>query len=388
MGKNSNKKRKQKEAASRKQDTTADAETEVENKVETNVDDAAKVESASDDEGKGEVAAEADPETDADSDSDDEIAERKVTLPTPAATGPGAGNFVSDGRYRNKCRLLTLSSRGASPAQRHLLADLRILLPHSRKEQKLDLGRRGSSGSLADALREIAEIRRCDAVMYLEGRKRGRDGYLHLGVLPNGPSIKFGLLNVHTMDQLKMTGNCLQGSRPLLSFDPAFGDAAGHGGRPPQEPFLGLVRSMFVRIFGTPRGHPKSKPFVDRVMAFYYADSKIWVRNYQISQEAVTDAKEARSEALLRPYAEAGSKTSLVEIGPRFVLDPIRIFGGVFAGPTLYKNSKYVGPNEQRADMKRVKGDRFVRRQEAREGKRLRREATVMPEDPLGDVFR
>lgn len=25
---------------------------------------------------------------------------------------------------------------------------------------------------------------------------------------------------VHTMDELKMTGNCLKGSRPLLSFDP------------------------------------------------------------------------------------------------------------------------------------------------------------------------
>ena len=25
---------------------------------------------------------------------------------------------------------------------------------------------------------------------------------------------------VHTMDELKLTGNCLLGSRPLLSFDP------------------------------------------------------------------------------------------------------------------------------------------------------------------------
>ena len=28
-------------------------------------------------------------------------------------------------------------------------------------------------------------------------------------------------------------------------------------------------------VFGTPRGHPKSKPFVDRVMCFYYADKKV-----------------------------------------------------------------------------------------------------------------
>lgn len=30
--------------------------------------------------------------------------------------------------------------------------------------------------------------------------------------------------NVHTMDELKMTGNCLKGSRGLLSFDRAFDD--------------------------------------------------------------------------------------------------------------------------------------------------------------------
>jgi hypothetical protein len=28
--------------------------------------------------------------------------------------------------------------------------------------------------------------------------------------------------NVHTMDELKMTGNCLKGSRGLLSFDASF----------------------------------------------------------------------------------------------------------------------------------------------------------------------
>jgi len=27
------------------------------------------------------------------------------------------------------------------------------------------------------------------------------------------------MFSVHTMSELKMTGNCLKGSRPLLSFD-------------------------------------------------------------------------------------------------------------------------------------------------------------------------
>lgn len=39
---------------------------------------------------------------------------------------------------------------------------------------------------------------------------------------PNGPSIKMHVQNIHTMDELKMTGNCLKGSRGLLSFDKGF----------------------------------------------------------------------------------------------------------------------------------------------------------------------
>ena len=37
-----------------------------------------------------------------------------------------------------------------------------------------------------------------------------------------------------------------------------------------------------VQAFGTPRNHPKSKPFIDRIMGFYYLDDRIWIRNYQV----------------------------------------------------------------------------------------------------------
>ena len=36
---------------------------------------------------------------------------------------------------------------------------------------------------------------------------------------------------------------------------------------------------------------------------------------------------------------------SLVEIGPRFVMNVIRIFDGSFGGSTLYENPHYVSPN-------------------------------------------
>ncbi len=147
-------------------------------------------------------------------------------------------------------------------------------------------------------MNEIAEARGCHTVLFLECRKRGQDGYLWLGrtshanadttafqendgneeeeeknpklnnkhlMITGGPSIKFHITNIHTMDELKMTGNCMKGSRPILSFDKSF-DAMDH---------LKLVKHVLIDVFGTPRGHPKSKPFVDRVMGFYYADKKV-----------------------------------------------------------------------------------------------------------------
>ena len=49
------------------------------------------------------------------------------------------------------------------------------------------------------------------------------------------------------MEGLKLTGNCLRSSRPILSFDPKFDD----------EPHWKLIKEMFTQIFGTPKSHPK-----------------------------------------------------------------------------------------------------------------------------------
>ena len=43
-----------------------------------------------------------------------------------------------------------------------------------------------------------------------------------------------------------------------------------------------------------------------------------------------------------KPDAEAAS---LVEVGPRACLNPIKIFDGSFGGRTLYENPSYVSPN-------------------------------------------
>ena len=42
---------------------------------------------------------------------------------------------------------------------------------------------------------------------------------------------------------------------------------------------LQLLKELFIDTFGTPRGHPKSKPFVDRVMTFCFGDKKVRLSN-------------------------------------------------------------------------------------------------------------
>ena len=168
---------------------------------------------------------------------------------------------ISDGRYRNKQRCLVLSSRGVTARYRHLLEDLRKLMPHHKKDYKLDPEK---SGGVSQSLTEICEVMSCTSYLYMECRKK-MDAYLWLGLAPHGPSARFYIWNVHTMDELRLTGNCMKGSRPVLSFDTSFDEL----------PHLQLLKVLFTNVFGTPRGHPKSKPFVDRIMSFYYADEKV-----------------------------------------------------------------------------------------------------------------
>ena len=162
------------------------------------------------------------------------------------------------GLYTNKQRVLVIASRGITARYRHLLEDLKKLIPHHKKDNKLD-----TKGDI-QSVNEIAEIKSCNQILYLECRKH-MDLYMHVARAPHGPSIKFQVANIHTMDELKLTGNCMIGSRPLLNFDSAFESA----------PHLQLMKATLTDIFNTPAGHPKSKPFVDRIMSFYLVNNNI-----------------------------------------------------------------------------------------------------------------
>lgn len=161
-------------------------------------------------------------------------------------------------RYTNKQRVLILASRGITARYRHLVEDLKTLIPHHKKDNKLD-----SKGEI-QVVNEIAEMKSCNQVLYLETRKH-QDLYMYLGKTPNGPSAKFHVVNIHTMDELKLTGNCMAGSRPILNFDEKF----------ESRPHWKLIKGMLNDAFQTPLGHPKSKPFLDHVMSFFIVKNNI-----------------------------------------------------------------------------------------------------------------
>jgi ribosome biogenesis protein BRX1 len=267
--------------------------------------------------------------------------------------------------YTNKQRVLILSSRGITARYRHLLEDFKKLIPHHKKDNKLD-----DKGDI-QAVNEIADMKSCNQILYLETRKH-QDLYMYLGRTPEGPSAKFHVVNIHTMDELKLTGNCMLGSRPLLNFDSAFDST----------PQFQLMKQLLADAFGTPFGHPKSKPFNDRVMSFFVIKNNICkrsfctlfplqsivltsltnacllnfltlgVRNYQIIDKSDITASLSNGASV----AKKTNESQLVEIGPRLVLIPIRIFNGSLGGPTLYQNPAFVSPNDDRAAYKKRKG--------------------------------
>jgi ribosome biogenesis protein BRX1 len=206
-------------------------------------------------------------------------------------------------------------------------------------------------------------MKNCNNCLFFEARKH-QDLYLWAARAPQGPSIKFLVQNIHTMSEVKLTGNCLKGSRPVMHFDKSFADA----------PQSVLMRELLSQCFGSPKGHPKVKPFVDHIFSFFYINGRIWFRNYQIAYDA-------------NRGTEKEGEPVLVEIGPRFVLTPVKIFAGSFRGAVLWENKDYVSPNVKRAMLKRRHQATREVRAEAKRARSAHVEANPLHTDELEDVF-
>ncbi|KAH7674089.1 Ribosome biogenesis protein BRX1 protein [Dioscorea alata] len=173
--------------------------------------------------------------------------------------------------FRNKEKVLVTCSRRINSRYRHLMMDVVSLLPHCKKDSKVE-----SKETKGATLNEIVELRNCSSILFFECRKQ-KDLYLWMAKSPGGPSAKFLVNAVHTMEELKLTGNHLKGSRPILTFSSNFDE----------EPHWKLLKELIMQI-SVPHNE------IDKV--------------------------------------DRGGldKMTLVEVGPRFCLNPIKIFGGQF----------------------------------------------------------
>ena len=162
---------------------------------------------------------------------------------TSAAVAPLAA-------FRQK--VLVLSSRGVTQRMRHVMNDLSALLPQAKKGtsavpcprmrlfwlmQHFDKDAKLDSKHQLYMVNELAELSNCNNALFFEAR-RHQDLYMWASKTPNGPSVRFHVLNSHTMDELKMTGNCLKGSRPIVCFDKAFDE----------EPHLRVIKELLMHV--------------------------------------------------------------------------------------------------------------------------------------------
>ena len=157
----------------------------------------------------------------------------------------------------------------------------------------------------------------------------------------------------------------MKGSRALLSFHGAFDD----------QPHLQVLKELLAQIFGSStKQKQKTKPFIDHVFTFTYADGRIWFRNYQIFLE------DERSKTNF-------DRMQLVEVGPRFVLNPVKMFSGSFKGRVLYENPAYVSPNVTRAEERRGKSTRYVQKVKAKKRRKLHEANNPKAPDEFADLW-
>jgi len=93
-----------------------------------------------------------------------------------------------ESKWINKQRTLIVCSHGVNHMQHDLGNDLYALMPHAKKEVKVD--RRNAY----EELLELCQMRSCNNFIYLEARKR-KNLYMWLGKAPNGPCYKFFINN-------------------------------------------------------------------------------------------------------------------------------------------------------------------------------------------------
>ncbi|KAM0672276.1 ribosome biogenesis protein BRX1 [Ordospora colligata] len=183
---------------------------------------------------------------------------------------------------------MILSTRAASAKIRYLMKDISKLVK-VEEEHKWDMG------NDYHELRELARMNECDSVMFFQSTKR-MDG-LWIGIL-DGTSIFFKMHNVSTVRECNFPVNVFVDCGYVLMFSKEFEEIE----------HLKYVKDVVEHVF-------KSNETKDKALCFFYLDGMIWVRCYKIGED-------------------------MEEIGPRVVLEVVKVFEKCFSGNFLYKATK------------------------------------------------
>lgn len=200
---------------------------------------------------------------------------------------------------------LVLGTRGLRARHRHLLRDLLRLMPHGKVGSKLSVDDDGLEGVVP-----LCEDANCDRALLLDARD-SRRLYMWVAGCPDGPSAMFRVLNVHTVAELKFDVRSSAGARSLLCFDHGFEECAERR----------VLKALITQTFGVPRGTRSARggALVERVrhtLSFSWLDGRVWLRVYRMG-------------------IGLNGENDLVEIGPRLVLQPVRVIASGFSGAIL-----------------------------------------------------
>jgi hypothetical protein len=212
--------------------------------------------------------------------------------------------------------------------------------------------------------------------------------------------------NVHTMDELKMTGNCLKGSRGVVCFDAGFEET--EWGR--------LIKEMFTQVSGNGRRvfysdelpdirgtrdgeenqavrrsysdilHPRLENLVSQFPGLYSTLTPIprscFTRSLKKTQHNHPDRRKRHSSRSVpgscsRPYGYSKGRSAVRRCFPTMVSAQQR------PSPCAYSAAEFVSPAAVRSALKQTKGEKYRHRKDAEEESSRRREGRRREEDEL-----
>ena len=141
-------------------------------------------------------------------------------------------------------------------------------------------------------------------IILLFNGKKEKNLYFFLRNLEGGSIFQFVINNLYSLKHSIFIGNAMKWSKPILTFDKNF----------LKIPHLRLLRPVLSRLVKLKVNHPNSEPYFDHMISFFYFNSKIWFRNYQIN---FFDKKKNLQK----------NPIQIIEIGPRFSLFLRKLWG-------------------------------------------------------------